>query len=108
MSEHSPRLIVAFEWDHVSGTWAAHLENGATIPVARDQIGGKLSNALNLFRSGVIARIEERKRNMGRPIRVEDQDMRAAIEEAIAKGRVTVIKPPERTREPAEPLFDWG
>jgi len=109
MSEQSPCLKVVFEWDHVAGIWQAHLANGVTIPVAREHIGGKLSNALNLFRSGVIARIEERKRTMGRPVAVEDRQMRALIEAAVAEGRVTTIKPPEKApREPAAPLFDWA
>lgn len=106
MSDQSPRLRVAFEWEHVSGMWIAHLDNGASIPMAREQIGGKLSNALNLFRTGVIARIEDRKRSvMGRPAHLES-DTRRAIDEAIAQGRVKVIKPP--AREPLEPLFDWA
>lgn len=47
-------LFVTFTYDHASGFFYARLPNGAKLPVAREHVGGKLENALNLFKRAVI------------------------------------------------------
>lgn len=79
------RLTIDFSYDHVSGLYYAHLQNGAVIPVSRSDVGGKLENTLNLFRRAVTA-IEypdERKASKDN----KDVDL---INEAIALGMVQV------------------
>ena len=48
-------LPVLFYYDHSSGLFSARLPNGATIPIDRNQISGRFSNALELFKKQVIA-----------------------------------------------------
>lgn len=54
MANEEPRLNISFAYDHASGGFTAHLDNGASFHVSREHIGGKLENSLTLFKSGVI------------------------------------------------------
>lgn len=81
------RLQVSFSYDHISGLFSAHMENGSIIPVSRSDIGGKLENALTLFRRAVTAleypdEVREAKK--------ENPDV-ALIAEAIALGLVQTV-----------------
>lgn len=48
-------LTITFTYDHASGLFFARLENGARFAVRRQDLSGKLENALTLFRRGVVA-----------------------------------------------------
>lgn len=48
-------LFVTFTYDHANGLYKATLSNGASFHVDRGHVGGRLENALNLFRQSVIA-----------------------------------------------------
>jgi hypothetical protein len=88
------RLHIDFSYDHTSGLYYAHLENGAVIPISRNDVSGKLENTLNLFRRGVIA-IEHPDESRTPKDRSKDVDL---INEAVALGMVQtvgVIKPAE-------------
>lgn len=47
-------LTIRFEYDHAAGMFKANLPNGASFWVDRSHIGGKLENALTLFKRQVI------------------------------------------------------
>jgi hypothetical protein len=47
-------LFITFTYNHGTGTYTAHLPNGASFRVERQHVGGKLENALNLFKRQVI------------------------------------------------------
>lgn len=88
------RLRIDFIYDHTSGLYYACLENGARIPVSRNDVGGKLENTLNLFRRGVIA-VEYPDESRTPKDQSKDVDL---INEAVALGMVQtvgVIKPAE-------------
>lgn len=53
-------LKMAFEYNHATGNFQCTLENGARFPVRREDLNGKLENALNLYRKGVIAALEDK------------------------------------------------
>lgn len=48
-------LFVTFTYDHSSGVYHAKLPNGSAFAVERNHVGGKLENALSLFKRAVIA-----------------------------------------------------
>lgn len=48
-------LFLTITYDHAAGVFYAQLPNGARFCVERQHIGGRLENALNLFKQGVIA-----------------------------------------------------
>jgi hypothetical protein len=48
-------LFVTFTYDHAAGVFYAQLSNGSRFVVERQHISGKLENALNLHKRGVIA-----------------------------------------------------
>lgn len=48
-------LFLTFTYDHASGVFFAQLSNGARFAVERSHVGGKLENALSLFKRQVIA-----------------------------------------------------
>jgi hypothetical protein len=52
MSE--PRLNLSVSYDHASGLFSAHLENGACITFSKSDVTGRLQNTLTLFARGVI------------------------------------------------------
>lgn len=81
------RLRIDFTYDHTSGLYYANLENGATIPVSRNDVGGKLENTLNLFRRGVIAIEHPDERRPG----VDTSKDADLIREAEALGMVQVV-----------------
>jgi hypothetical protein len=88
------RLRIDFTYDHTSGLYYANLENGAVISVSRSDVGGKLENALNLFRRGVIAIEHPDERRPG----VDSSKDADLIRDAEALGMVQVvgvIKTPE-------------
>ena len=60
-------LFVTFTYDHAVGVFYARLANGSSFAVDRSHIGGKLENALNLFKQGVIAV------NSGKYVQVRDR-----------------------------------
>lgn len=80
------RLHIDFSYDHVSGLYYAHLDNGAVIPVSRSDVAGKLENTLNLFRRAVTAIEYPDERKPGKDMS-KDVDL---INEAIALGMVQV------------------
>lgn len=47
-------LFVTFTYDHAAGVFYAQLPNKARFAVERVHVGGRLENALNLFKQGVI------------------------------------------------------
>lgn len=53
-------LKMAFEYNHATGNYSCTLDNGAKFTVRREDLGGKLENALNLYRKGVIAALENK------------------------------------------------
>lgn len=82
----APRLRVDFTYDHTSGMFHAHLENGAVIPVSRNDISGKLENTLKLFSNAVIALLHPDK---SLPKRVlNDSD---AIAKAVKLGLIQKV-----------------
>lgn len=48
-------LFVTFTYDHAAGVFYAQLSNGSRFAVERTHVSGKLENALNLHKRGVIA-----------------------------------------------------
>lgn len=47
-------LFVTFTYDHAAGIFYAQLANGTRIPVERQHVSGRLSNALELHKKAVI------------------------------------------------------
>lgn len=48
-------LFITFTYDHSAGCFYAQLSNGSRFAVERTHVSGKLENALNLHKRGVIA-----------------------------------------------------
>jgi len=88
------RLRIDFTYDHTSGLYYANLENGAVIPVSRNDVGGKLENTLNLFRRGVIA-IEHPDQHRTKADHSNDAELIRQAEELGMVQVVGVIKSPE-------------
>jgi hypothetical protein len=86
-------LKIFFSYDHTSGLFFARLENGARFPVAREEISGKLSNNLSLFRRAVIHQIE------GRPAQSYSKaELRETLRGACEGVPVTVYNRPVKTK----------
>lgn len=54
MTDQTNTLQITFSYDHAAGVFYARLPNGSQFVVDRHHIGGKLENALTLFKRQVI------------------------------------------------------
>lgn len=75
----TPRLLIAFEWNHAGGFYEAVLPNGARFVVERQHVGGRLEANLDLFRQAL-------QRTPGTPAKAE----------AKSAVRATIIAEAER------------
>jgi hypothetical protein len=87
-------LIVKFTYDHSTGLYGAELQNGAKFAVRREDISGKLENALNLFRRGVIALLEDQPLRMSVDKKQERETLQA-LTEGRPVQRVGPIRKPK-------------
>jgi hypothetical protein len=53
-------LKLSIDYDHASGLFEASLENGTRFKFTRNDIGGKLENALTLYRRAVVSLLEDK------------------------------------------------